>query len=72
MWGLQRRLVYFPSGSVPPVEEVLPGGSEVTYRAADGLQLDAWYLPSGPVAVMVLPGNGGNRAGPRPAGAGTG
>ncbi|MGH3995523.1 MAG: hypothetical protein ACRDSN_24035, partial [Pseudonocardiaceae bacterium] len=30
VWGLQRRLIYFPSGiAVPPVSGVLPGAREV-------------------------------------------
>jgi fermentation-respiration switch protein FrsA (DUF1100 family) len=66
LWGFQRRLVYFPAGVPPPVEEVLPGASEVTIPTTDGLELAAWFLPSGPVGVAVLPGNAGNRAGRAP------
>lgn len=61
-WGLQRRLVYLPAGAPPPVEEVLPGGREVTLRTSDGLSLAAWFVEAGPTAVAVLPGNAGNRA----------
>lgn len=62
IWIAQRRLVYFPAGAPPPVEQVLPEASQVTIQTADGLALAAWYVPAGPTAVMVLPGNAGNRA----------
>ncbi|MPZ64688.1 MAG: alpha/beta fold hydrolase [Pseudonocardiaceae bacterium] len=66
MWGLQRRLIYFPDQRLPPVAEVLPGGREVTLDTADGLALQAWFIPpSGPdrgMGVLVAPGNGGDRA----------
>ncbi|MEV0903153.1 alpha/beta hydrolase [Actinoplanes sp. NPDC049802] len=65
-WAAQRRLIYFPDRARPP----LPAGArEVTLRAADGLRLTAWLFPppSGTperaMSVLVLPGNGGNRAG---------
>ncbi len=61
-WVLQRRLVYFPGGTPPPVEQLLPGGEAVTLPTEDGLELAAWFVPSGPTAVLVLPGNAGNRA----------
>jgi fermentation-respiration switch protein FrsA (DUF1100 family) len=67
--GLQRQLVYFPDASdVPPAGEVLPGARDVTLETADGLELGAWYLPADArrdtgLAVLVAPGNGGNRAG---------
>lgn len=69
VWGLQRQLVYYPDASdVPPAGEVLPGASDVTLETADGLELGAWYLPADAgrdtgLAVLVAPGNGGNRAG---------
>lgn len=65
-WALQRRLIYLPLQRVPPIEQVLPGGEEITFTTADGLDLRAWFRPSGldpGPAVLVLPGNGGNRAG---------
>lgn len=34
----------------------------MTLHSTDGLDLAAWWLPGGPTAVMVLHGNGGNRA----------
>jgi fermentation-respiration switch protein FrsA (DUF1100 family) len=69
VWGLQRQLVYYPDASdVPPAGEVLPGARDVTLETADGLELGAWYLPADArrdtgLAVLVAPGNGGNRAG---------
>lgn len=66
MWGLQRRLIYFPDQQVPPVAEVLPDGRDVTLVTGDGLALQAWIVaPDAPdrrIAVLVAPGNGGNRA----------
>lgn len=67
VWAFQRRLVYLPSGSpaVAP-EHVLEGGSEVSLRTEDGLDLAAWYAPATApatgVTVLVLPGNAGSRA----------
>ncbi|MDQ4144733.1 MAG: alpha/beta hydrolase [Actinomycetota bacterium] len=61
-WVFQRRLIYFPGGPPPPVEQLLPGGQAVTLPTEDGLELEAWFVPSGPTAVLVLPGNAGNRA----------
>jgi uncharacterized protein len=37
VWGLQRRLIYFPSGSVDsPAAAGLPGAREVVLQASDG------------------------------------
>lgn len=69
LWALQRQLIYFPDNApVPPAGNVLAGSRDVTLRTADGLELGAWYVPAAdPVdtgmAVLVAPGNGGNRAG---------
>jgi fermentation-respiration switch protein FrsA (DUF1100 family) len=69
LWALQRQLIYFPeSGPVPPAADVITGARDVTLRTADGLELGAWFVPAaGPanseMAVLVAPGNGGNRAG---------
>lgn len=69
VWTFQRSLIYHPLGSAPgPVEEVLPGGREVTLRTDDGLDLTAWFLPAEPsadpeMAVLYAPGNGGHREG---------
>lgn len=71
LWALQRQLVYFPDASpVPPASEVIDGARDVTLHTEDGLALGAWYVPpsgsGGPaldIAVLVAPGNGGNRVG---------
>ncbi len=67
--AMQRRLVYFPDTSaVPSAGSVLPGARDVTLRTSDGLDLGAWFAPPTTdrdldLAVLVAPGNGGNRAG---------
>ncbi|NPD03790.1 alpha/beta hydrolase [Nocardioides sp. zg-1308] len=67
--GLQRQLIYFPDATdVAPAAEALPGARDVTLRTSDGLELGAWYLPADAagdtgMAVLMAPGNGGNRAG---------
>jgi uncharacterized protein len=61
-WGLQRHLIYLPDADEPPVPE---GVEVVGYPTADGLRLEAWWVPAegDPVAtVLVTPGNAGNRA----------
>jgi uncharacterized protein len=61
-WVGQRRLIYFPDRHRPR-----PSGlaQEVTLRTTDGLRLTAWLVapPGGgrSVAVLVAPGNAGNR-----------
>lgn len=68
-WGLQRRLVYFPDATpVPAAADVIEGSSDVVLRTADGLELGAWFVPADPandtgLAVLLAPGNAGNRAG---------
>ncbi|MCV2490750.1 lysophospholipase [Geodermatophilus sp. YIM 151500] len=66
LWGLQRRLVYFPDTSpVPPAATVLPGARDVVLATSDGLELGGWWLPAGAPeapAVLVANGNGGSRA----------
>ncbi len=65
----QRQLIYFPDSTpVPSVTEVADGGRDVRLRTSDGLELGAWFLPADAgsnrdMAVLVAPGNGGNRAG---------
>jgi uncharacterized protein len=66
LWSLQRQLLYYPAGEPPPVDQVLPGAESVQLTTDDGLELGAWWLPGGPTAVAVLPGNAGNRAGRAP------
>jgi fermentation-respiration switch protein FrsA (DUF1100 family) len=69
LWALQRQLIYFPDPTpVPPGGQVIAGARDATLRTADGLELGAWFVPAtGQVdtgmAVLVAPGNGGNRAG---------
>lgn len=69
VWGLQRQLIYYPDASdVPPAADVLPGARDVTLETADGIELGAWYVPADAgrdtgMAVLMAPGNGGNRAG---------
>ena len=68
-WALQRQLIYFPDATpVPPAAAVIEGARDVPLRTADGLDLGAWYVPASGdrdtrMAVLVAPGNGGNRAG---------
>lgn len=74
LWALQRQLIYFPdSSSVPPAADVIDGARDVTLRTEDGLELGAWFVPpqgreqgrasEEPMAVLLAPGNGGNRLG---------
>jgi hypothetical protein len=70
LWALQRQLIYFPdASSVPPASEVIDGARDVTLRTEDGLELGAWFVPASgpapgkPMAVLLAPGNGGNRLG---------
>ncbi len=67
--ALQRQLIYFPDSSpVPAAGEVIDGARDVTLHTEDGLELGAWFIPAAGrgdtgMAVLVAPGNGGNRAG---------
>lgn len=69
LWTLQRQLIYFPDPTpVPPAADVTVGARDVTLHTADGLELGAWFVPAARsedtgVAVLLAPGNGGNRAG---------
>ena len=69
LWALQRQLIYFPDPTpVPSAADVITGARDVRLHTADGLELGAWFVPAnGPLdtgmAVLVTPGNGGNRAG---------
>ena len=70
LWTVQRELIYFPDASrVPPAGEVIEGARDLTLHTDDGLELHAWFVPAAgrraagpPMAVLVVPGNGGNRA----------
>jgi len=64
-FAVQRRLIYLPSGRpLPSAAEVLPGGLDVAFDTADGVRLTAWYFPAEGAreAVLVVPGNAGNRS----------
>ena len=68
LWALQRQLIYFPdTRAVPPAGSAIDGARDVTLHTEDGLELGAWFVPSGGkdtgFAVLFLPGNGGNREG---------
>lgn len=65
VWFGQRALIYHPDQASPPPPD---GVAEVALRTADGLDLTAWELA--PVAaadreaaVLLAPGNAGNRGG---------
>jgi pimeloyl-ACP methyl ester carboxylesterase len=69
LWAMQRQMIYFPDPArVPPAGEVVEGARDVTLVTEDGLRLGAWFLPASDrmrdasMAVLVAPGNGGNRA----------
>ncbi|GAB3650869.1 alpha/beta hydrolase [Glycomyces tarimensis] len=62
-WFGQRRLIYLPDTSTPAPEA---DAAEVTLRTSDGLDLAAWQLEPDSstdrdAAVLVAPGNAGNR-----------
>jgi len=74
LWAWQRQLIYFPdTAPVRPAGEAIGDARDVTLRTSDGLELGAWFVPAQdgtaqgdpamPMAVLVAPGNGGNRAG---------
>ncbi len=71
IWLFQRRMIYFPTRSVPPVEEALPGWEEAAFATSDGLTLHGWFAPppEGAPVVVVFPGNAINRAARAPLGA---
>ncbi|WP_435771427.1 alpha/beta hydrolase [Nocardioides sp. SYSU DS0651] len=68
LWAFQRQLIYYPDAtSVPPAADVIDGARDVTLHTADGLELGAWFVPAASgedtgTAVLLAPGNGGNRA----------
>lgn len=62
LWAFQRRLIYLPDTTRPPVPSNV---TEVTLTTGDDLELAAWWLTparGASTAVVVLPGNAGNRA----------
>ena len=69
LWLGQRRLIYFPSGAVPPVASVLPAGELVALTTDDGLRVSGWFVPAvgsgtstAQATVLVCNGNAGNRS----------
>ncbi len=64
-FAFQRKLIYLPEGGPPTgAADVLPGGRDVTLTTSDGLGLASWYFPvaGAKAAVLVAPGNAGNRS----------
>lgn len=65
-WLGQRSLIYFPGEAVPAAASVgLPSAEPLTVTTADGLELQAWYVPAAGEtigAVLMLHGNAGTRA----------
>ncbi|MFD5250873.1 alpha/beta hydrolase [Amycolatopsis sp. NPDC058340] len=64
-FAFQRKLIYLPEAGPPPgAAAVLPGGRDVTLTTSDGLRLASWYFPvaGAKAAVLVAPGNAGNRS----------
>ena len=66
LWLTQRRMMYFPSGDVPPPAQVgLSNAETVTFATDDGLTLNGWFVPAAGAStgtVIVFNGNAGNRA----------
>jgi fermentation-respiration switch protein FrsA (DUF1100 family) len=67
LWMMQRQLIYLPSGPVlAPGEVGLHGVEQVRIHTEDGLSLSGWFIPAAtpePIgAVIVFPGNAGNRS----------
>lgn len=65
VWFGQRSLIYHPDQASPPLPE---GVAEVELHTGDGLDLTAWELAPDAAddretAVLVAPGNAGNRGG---------
>jgi uncharacterized protein len=66
LWGLQRRLIYFPFGDLPsPAAVGLQRAEQVTLITRDGLALGAWFVrapdPNG-FTFVIFNGNAGNRS----------
>ena len=67
LWTSQRRLIYFPFGSVPPPAAVgLAGAEPVSFTTSDGVALAGWFVPADGgrrrMTAIVFNGNAGNRA----------
>jgi uncharacterized protein len=65
IWSLQRKLIYFPLGSVPsPAAAGLRATVVSTFPTEDGLTLNGWFVrPEGEpwFTVIVFNGNAGHR-----------
>ena len=66
-WLFQGRLIYLPYGTPgSPAAVGLSGVEQVRLATDDGLDLDAWYVAPAVAgrrtAVLLLPGNAGNRS----------
>ena len=66
VWIFQRRLIYFPSGSVPsPRLFGLDAAELVVFPTADGLRLHGWLVPPieprAGATILVFNGNAGHR-----------
>jgi uncharacterized protein len=66
IYGVQRRLIYFPDNNLPhPAAVGLPGVQVGRIQTADGLSLVVWYAPPADAdnfIVLYLHGNAGNIA----------
>ena len=66
IYGMQRRLIYFPDNNLPhPAAVGLPGVQVGRIQTSDGLSLIAWYTApegAGIFVVLYLHGNAGNIA----------
>jgi len=63
-----RSFIFFPDTEDPgPIAGKVPGARDVEFRAVDGVTLHTWlFTPledARSIAVLYLPGNGGNRSG---------
>ncbi|MFD0558909.1 hypothetical protein FB566_4865 [Stackebrandtia endophytica] len=66
-WMFQRKLIYLPDATAPSEDQRPASAVDVTLHTEDGLRLTAWLVhPTDRdrgMAVLVAPGNAGNRAG---------
>jgi fermentation-respiration switch protein FrsA (DUF1100 family) len=66
IWMGQRRMIYFPFGTVPaPADVGLVRAETVRFATDDGLTLNGWFVPAerpGADTIIVFNGNAGNRA----------
>src|SRR5262245_15437341 len=70
-WAGQRRLIYLPFGRVPaPASVGLTRAEAVSFTTADGLTLEAWFVPAVEpearlarerLTMIVFNGNAGHR-----------